>query len=49
MGSIGAMLDQIAHEVPLKEAIQYPQGKEKWTRSDVKVRGGDGLGRGGVG
>jgi len=38
MASVGALLDQITFEIPLKEALQYPKGKEKWTRADIKVR-----------
>jgi hypothetical protein len=38
MASIGSLLDQVTHETPLKETLQYPTGKEKWTRADVKVR-----------
>lgn len=43
LASVGALLDQITYEIPLKEALQYPKGKEKWTRADVKVRRGMGL------
>jgi hypothetical protein len=38
LASVGALLDQITYEIPLKEALQYPKGKEKWTRADLKVR-----------
>jgi hypothetical protein len=41
MASVGALLDQITFEIPLKEALQYPKGKEKWTRADIKVRSGE--------
>lgn len=50
MASVGALLDQITFEIPLKEALQYPKGKEKWTRADIKVRlcrQEEGEGRGG--
>ena len=40
LASVGALLDQITYEIPLKEALQYPKGKEKWTRADLKVREG---------
>lgn len=37
MASVGALLDEITFEIPLKEALQYTKGKEKWTRADIKV------------
>jgi hypothetical protein len=37
MASIGVLLDQVTNEIPMKEAVQYPDGKEKWTRKAVKV------------
>lgn len=45
MASVGALLDEITYEIPLKEALQYPKGKEKWTRADVKLAA-DGLAAG---
>lgn len=45
MASIGVLLDQITNEIPMKEAVQYPDGKEKWTRKAVKLAA-DGLAAG---
>ncbi|TFJ85986.1 hypothetical protein NSK_002806 [Nannochloropsis salina CCMP1776] len=45
MASVGALLDEITFEIPLKEALQYTKGKEKWTRADIKLAA-DGLAAG---
>jgi len=44
-GGIGSMLDAIVAETPKKEALQYPCGRKKWSRSDVK-RASDALAAG---
>jgi len=44
-GGIGSMLDAIVAETPKKEALQYPSGRKKWSRSDIK-RASDALAAG---
>ena len=44
-GGIGTMLDAIVAETPKKEALQYPSGRKKWSRSDIK-RASDALAAG---